>query len=411
MKKITHFVFIWLLILAFSLTGCSTQTGTEENWEESPTMIREMVVTDKGEKEDIIYRIGNNGKLIVQEVPYIAGKPNKYFWMFWGDKETLTKPVKIVGTSKESGESLTVFEIPQGQPLASLYGADHTMPSSIKLPSAGLWRLEVYFGDELFGNVVVNVQEENKSKGVADDWKVRTEYIKNGKVLFAVFPDPTLSAGKPAGYMISFKESFETFKGKKITIYVYHKETGKRVTALSPQTISEPSPGYPSLNRFTTNFTLPLSGLWRYEVVLNDQIYGDVILSVNEPKPDNTEWKVSPLFKSGAYTMIGQEGRLGFIYDDLEVSRFYPHKVQKYMWHFWGKPEELKGKLKVVGVSKETGEQITVFETQALGGANNGADAHTPSGMSLPSSGLWRLDAYIREKYFGSVVVQVHERK
>jgi PBP1b-binding outer membrane lipoprotein LpoB len=25
----------------------------------------------------------------------------------------------------------------------------------------------------------------------------------------------------------------------------------------------------------------------------------------------STEWEVSPLFKSGAYTMIGQEGRLG----------------------------------------------------------------------------------------------------
>ncbi|MEK3889848.1 hypothetical protein [Bacillus sp. FSL K6-3431] len=91
-----------------------------------------MVVTDQGDKEDIVFRIGNNGKLIVQEVPYIAGQSNKYFWMFWGEKETLTKSVKIVGVSKETGESLTIFEIPQGQSsLAPLYGADHTMPSSI----------------------------------------------------------------------------------------------------------------------------------------------------------------------------------------------------------------------------------------------------------------------------------------
>jgi hypothetical protein len=77
-----------------------------------------------------------------------------------------------------------------------------------------------------------------------------------------------------------------------------------------------------------------------------------------KPAPENKEWKVSPLFRSGTYTMIGQEGRLGFIYDDGEVDRFYPNKKQKYMWHFWGKPEELQGSLKVMGKSKETGEKI-----------------------------------------------------
>lgn len=154
---------ILVILLGLLLIGCTNtkQTNKIENWEESATLIREMVVTDQGDTEDITFRIGNNGKLIVQEIPYIAGKPNKYFWMFWGDKETLKKPVKIVGISKESGESLNVFEFPQEpSSLAPLYGSDHTMPSSIKLPDAGLWRLEVYFGEELFGNVVVNVKEK-----------------------------------------------------------------------------------------------------------------------------------------------------------------------------------------------------------------------------------------------------------
>jgi hypothetical protein len=133
--------------------------------------------------------------------------------------------------------------------------------------------------------------------------------------------------------------------------------------------------------------------------------------AAEEPKFENMEWQVSPLFKVSSYTMIGQEGRIGFIYDDMEVTRFYPNKEQKYMWHFWGGPEELQGPLKVTGTSKESGEQITVFKAIAVGGANNGADAHNPSQMSLPSPGLWRLDAYIGEKLFGSVVVEVHEQK
>lgn len=143
-----------------------------------------------------------------------------------------------------------------------------------------------------------------------------------------------------------------------------------------------------------------------------------------KPNPVDKEWKVSPMFKSGAYTMIGQENRLGFIYDDNEVTRFYPGKMQKYMWHFWGNtPEETKQlfgqKLKIIGVSEETGEKINVFE----GGTgvpnpnvqppipDNDKVARAPSLMSLPSKGLWRLDAFIDDKLYGSVVVQVHQQK
>jgi hypothetical protein len=39
------------------------------------------------------------------------------------------------------------------------------------------------------------------------------------------------------------------------------------------------------------------------------------------PGPKNIEWKLSPLFKSGAHTMIGEEGRLGFIYDDSLLGK------------------------------------------------------------------------------------------
>jgi len=132
-------------------------------------------------------------------------------------------------------------------------------------------------------------------------------------------------------------------------------------------------------------------------------------VSEKKPTPENKEWKVSPLFQSGTYTMIGQEGRLGFIYDDSEVDRFYPNKKQKYMWHFWGKPEELQGSLTIMGTSKETEEKITVIAANSIGSPNNGADGHTPSLMSLPSPGLWRLDAYIGKKHFGSIIVEVHQ--
>lgn len=120
-------------------------------------------------------------------------------------------------------------------------------------------------------------------------------------------------------------------------------------------------------------------------------------------------WNESSLFESGGYTMIGKKGRLGFIYDDSEVVRFYPNKVQKYMWHFWGEEQELEGELKVVATHEKEDEEIYVTGG-GLGTANNGADKHAPSNISLPKSGIWKLDAYIGERLFGSVYVKVHEK-
>jgi hypothetical protein len=114
------------------------------------------------------------------------------------------------------------------------------------------------------------------------DWEVRNEYVEHNKVLLRINPDPALAAGRPYGYMFSFTEPFETYKGKEIAIYAYHKETGEGITVLPPKKITEPSSGYSSLNRFTTTFELPIGGIWRFEVVLDEQIYGDVILSVKE---------------------------------------------------------------------------------------------------------------------------------
>jgi hypothetical protein len=138
----------------------------------------------------------------------------------------------------------------------------------------------------------------------------------------------------------------------------------------------------------------------------------DSVPSNSEQKKssDVQNWKESPLFKSGNYTLIGEEGRLGFIYDDSEVSRFYPDKVQMYMWHFWGDDEEFDGALKVIATHENGEEQITVLEGYTLGGPNNGADRHAPFNISLPKSGMWKLDAYIGDKLFGSVYVEVHEK-
>jgi hypothetical protein len=132
---------------------------------------------------------------------------------------------------------------------------------------------------------------------------------------------------------------------------------------------------------------------------------------------DNKGWEQSSLFESASYSMIGKEGHIGFIYDEKKVTRFYPGKVQKYMWHFWGDIPE--GDFKVVATREKSGKKEKALvagkrKVWSIGepskGKHNGADASLPSHMSLPAPGLWKLDAYIGEELFGSIFVKVHKK-
>ena len=77
---------------------------------------------------------------------------------FWGEQEILTQPFTVIGINKETDEEITVFENPANNSLGPNNGADHHIPSMLMLPSAGIWKLEAYFGEELYGNVIVNVE-------------------------------------------------------------------------------------------------------------------------------------------------------------------------------------------------------------------------------------------------------------
>ncbi|MDP5276352.1 hypothetical protein [Chengkuizengella axinellae] len=125
--------------------------------------------------------------------------------------------------------------------------------------------------------------EKNKSKDVVD-WQVRNEYVKNGKVLFTLFHVPELTTGETYGYEIHFTEAFETDEDIELAIYAYHKETGERIIAYSPKKIKpESTLGFVAkLNTFIFEVKYPLTGLWRYEVILDNEIYGDAILDIKE---------------------------------------------------------------------------------------------------------------------------------
>jgi hypothetical protein len=127
----------------------------------------------------------------------------------------------------------------------------------------------------------------------------------------------------------------------------------------------------------------------------------------------------SPSFMSGDLKMVGIEGNLAIL-DPYIIAGQTP----KVMWHFWGTKEELgqkpfrveainlktKKKVKALVLIPDNNTKEMVWEYDVSpGGPNNGADANIPSNISLPTSGLWKLDAYLGGKLKGSIIVDVKE--
>lgn len=236
-----------------------------------------------------------------------------------------------------------------------------------------------------------------QSWGYAAKWTPRSVYTVDGVDKLQVFPGGEAAAGSPAGAWWNLLTPIQELEGKTISISAVHRDTGTIIEELAETKITSDM-AYNDLTRVSSRFALPLSGLWRFDVMVDHEKYGDIVIDV----PDSS-WEPSPNFVSGSYAMSGVEGRLGFIYPDLIAG-----KPNKYMWHFWGRDEELTGDLVITAVKQNSSEIIDVFKVAGLRPSPlNGADAAIPTSMSLPSPGLWRIMVSIDSQLFGSVIVEV----
>lgn len=125
---------------------------------------------------------------------------------------------------------------------------------------------------------------------------------------------------------------------------------------------------------------------------------------------------MSPTFTVGNFTFVGVEGKVGILGPKIVAGQ-----ENKYMWHFWGKNDELFNKpFRVEVIELKTGEkhpvllehmgtpdEIHVWEYPYLAGPNNGANAHSPSGMKFLAAGKWKLDIFLGNAFFESIVLRV----
>ncbi|ALC88905.1 hypothetical protein AM500_03140 [Bacillus sp. FJAT-18017] len=278
----------------------------------------------------------------------------------------------------------------------------------------------LFFYTDIVANLSTsNKVEQGSQQALENEWKVRNEYSKNGKKLFVVFPDPYLTAGKPYGYIFSFKEPFEVYEGKELEIYATKKESGKRMNLLPPTKITEPTSGYSTLGRFTAQLSLPESGIWKYEVFLDKKLYGDVVLAVgekrfipidapsfvNEGDFEKIDWNRKAV--DLGHNIIGNKNKSGVIGANMPSIK----RNQKWMWHLWGIEKPSGTDLTVVGFHRETEtvHQILTYPswTIELGGENNGADAHTPSSVNIPMAGEWAILLYVDGKLYDILVYNI----
>ncbi|MFJ7735777.1 DUF4871 domain-containing protein [Lysinibacillus sp. NPDC097287] len=159
------------LLFLMTLVGCNN-TDKNETRELSSTFSLPFTFGDGTEGEYLF--IGEEGKVgllvgsgktgEVVEEKIIANKESKYMWHFWGDSETISGDFKIVGTDEKGkehpvlvSESKTVWQYPN-TPISPNDGADSHIPSNMVFPTSGLWKLEIYFNEKLFGELVINVE-------------------------------------------------------------------------------------------------------------------------------------------------------------------------------------------------------------------------------------------------------------
>ncbi|MFJ7981597.1 DUF4871 domain-containing protein [Lysinibacillus xylanilyticus] len=160
------------VLFLMTLVGCNN-IDENENREVSPTFSLPVTFDDgtKGEylligeegKVGLLVGSGKTGEAV--EEKFIANKANKHMWYFWGEKDSISGDFKVLGIDKEGKEHPVLLsgnnKVWQFSDFSNSPndGADSHIPSNMVFPTSGLWKLEIYFNDKLFGKLVINVEE------------------------------------------------------------------------------------------------------------------------------------------------------------------------------------------------------------------------------------------------------------
>ncbi|MFJ7183567.1 DUF4871 domain-containing protein [Lysinibacillus xylanilyticus] len=156
------------MLFIMTLVGCKKETREVSSTFSLPVTFGDGTEGEYlliGEEGKVGFLVGSGKKGEAEEEKIIANKANKYMWHFWGDIDSIIGDFKVVGTDKEgkehpvlvSGDD-TVWQY-SNTSISPNNGADSHIPSIMVFPISGLWKLEIYFNEKLFGEIVINVED------------------------------------------------------------------------------------------------------------------------------------------------------------------------------------------------------------------------------------------------------------
>lgn len=126
-----------------------------DSWGLSPSF--EHSVVDKDGKE-VSYTIVGDQKTLgfTGDILMNVEKTHKIFWFYFGEENILDKPIEVKAV-KEGTEEIVDLHLGTFYKGAEVSPDSVNMPSNIKFPSAGLWKILVYIDGELYESIVVEV--------------------------------------------------------------------------------------------------------------------------------------------------------------------------------------------------------------------------------------------------------------
>lgn len=159
MKKLS--LFLSLSLILSTLIACTSKTNEvvdeppNNNWDLSPSF--EHSVVDKYGTEISYTIVGKQDTLgFTGDILMNVEKMHKIFWFYFGKENILDKPVEVKAVKKGTEE---VVDLHSGTFYrgAEVSPNSVNMPSNIKFPTAGLWKIFVYIDGELYESIVVEV--------------------------------------------------------------------------------------------------------------------------------------------------------------------------------------------------------------------------------------------------------------
>lgn len=147
-------LLFFLLLVGCSKAGEQNLTNVEKEFESGRVTL---------------YGIPN--KLAIVKQKSVSNTPNRYMWHFWGEREKESvKKFNVKGYNYDDGrtsnllakvneDNSTVLVEEYSEGLGGpLNGADYSIPAMMVFPNPGLWRLDVYFDDIIFGSITLTVE-------------------------------------------------------------------------------------------------------------------------------------------------------------------------------------------------------------------------------------------------------------